>query len=445
MVVATSSAAIAQPISAWDRRQAWVTVGARASLSSAGPWLASSSKAEWSIEVHDDTGARGQFVEHANGVDVVLYADRAALLPVALPGAVLYPSVGASQRPFDDRSPGVRLKPGTVIAKMTPVASGLVRVHVTMRGDLEVSGFVRASAVGAVCVVEADESSPITFDVWLREGFNLRETPGGQVFARSKRRGDVDALTLQRDKAWTLVRLPEGAVGWIASNQATATAPLTMYDPSRFLGIGDGEARAQQETLPAGTPVYDAPGGSVVGVVVKGFRDHPVKRAGDWLEFNVATIFGAVSLWAPAVAGAPDLEVRNVTARINGSASPCVGTGCGTRPRPVEIGFGVPSGDLGGFRPEEIERSVKARAGVFRACYEKELNYAPGIAGTLIVEFMIRGDGTVQPGHTMTSSGSTLRNDAVEQCVKANVNRLKFLAKGTIANVKLPFVFTQAP
>jgi hypothetical protein len=49
----------------------------------------------------------------------------------------------------------------------------------------------------------------------------------------------------------------------------------------------------------------------------------------------------------------------------------------------------------------------------------------------------------VQAGNTATSSGSTMRNDAVEQCVKSNVNRLKFPAKGGIANVNYPFVFTQ--
>ena len=38
---------------------------------------------------------------------------------------------------------------------------------------------------------------------------------------------------------------------------------------------------------------------------------------------------------------------------------------------------------------------------------------------------------------------SALHNDAVEQCVKSNVNRLRFPAKGGIANVNYPFVFTQ--
>ena len=80
---------------------------------------------------------------------------------------------------------------------------------------------------------------------------------------------------------------------------------------------------------------------------------------------------------------------------------------------------------------------------VCRACYQKELNHSPGIGGKLVIHFKIGGDGVVQAGNTSTASGSTMRNDTVEQCVKSNVNRLKFPAKGGIANVNYPFVFTQ--
>jgi len=121
----------------------------------------------------------------------------------------------------------------------------------------------------------------------------------------------------------------------------------------------------------------------------------------------------------------------------------CKGAGCGTGPKPVQVAFAEPSGDFGGLTAEEIDRVVKARSGIFRACYQKELNHTPGIGGKLLIHFKIGADGTVQAGNTSTASGSTLRNDAVEQCVKSNVNRLKFPAKGGVANVNYPFVFTQ--
>jgi hypothetical protein len=131
------------------------------------------------------------------------------------------------------------------------------------------------------------------------------------------------------------------------------------------------------------------------------------------------------------------------TGRDRPGGGTCKGAGCGTGPKPVQVAFAEPSGDFGGLTAEEIDRVVKARAGVFRACYQKELNHTPGIGGKLLIHFKIGADGTVQAGNTSTAGGSTLRNDAVEQCVKSNVNRLKFPAKGGVANVNYPFVFTQ--
>jgi len=122
----------------------------------------------------------------------------------------------------------------------------------------------------------------------------------------------------------------------------------------------------------------------------------------------------------------------------------CKGAGCnGTGPKPVQVAFNTPSGDFGGLTAEEINRVIQARAGVFRACYQKELNHTPGIGGKLMIHFKIGGDGAVQSGNTSTAAGSSLRNDAVESCIKNNINRLKFPAKGGIANVNYPFVFTQ--
>jgi hypothetical protein len=120
----------------------------------------------------------------------------------------------------------------------------------------------------------------------------------------------------------------------------------------------------------------------------------------------------------------------------------CVGEGCkGSSPRPVQVAIATGTGDFGGYTEDEINRVVKARAGVFRACYQKELNRSPGLGGKLVVRFKIGSDGAVQTA--ANAGGSSLSNDAVEQCVKSNVMRLKFPPKGAIANVTYPFVFSQ--
>lgn len=119
----------------------------------------------------------------------------------------------------------------------------------------------------------------------------------------------------------------------------------------------------------------------------------------------------------------------------------CVGPNCkGSGPKEVKVAVGEMSGDPGGYTEEEINRVVKARQGVFRACYQKELNRSPGIGGKIVVKFKIGPDGSVQSA--TPTGGSTLTNDAVQSCVAGNVSRLWFPPKGAIANVTYPFLFS---
>ena len=92
------------------------------------------------------------------------------------------------------------------------------------------------------------------------------------------------------------------------------------------------------------------------------------------------------------------------------------------------------------YTPDEIGRVMRARIGVFRACYQKELNRTPGIQGTLAWSVLIEPDGTVS---TANSTGS-LRNGAVVQCVTANIQRLKFPPKAAKTNFKTMMTFASA-
>ncbi len=118
----------------------------------------------------------------------------------------------------------------------------------------------------------------------------------------------------------------------------------------------------------------------------------------------------------------------------------CANPPCGTSPKEVKLTFKEAEGDFGGLTREEIDRVVKARAGIFRACYQTELNRTPGLGGELIVGFQISGEGVVTAAKI--SGKSSLRNAGVEGCVKNNIMRLKFPAKGGDgANVNYPFLF----
>ena len=96
----------------------------------------------------------------------------------------------------------------------------------------------------------------------------------------------------------------------------------------------------------------------------------------------------------------------------------CVGPNCtGAAPKAGRRSSSkTRPGDFAGLTEEEINRVVKARAGVFRACYQKELNRSPGIGGKLVVHFVIGGDGSVKnAGHAAAARFAT---KAVESCVK---------------------------
>ena len=118
----------------------------------------------------------------------------------------------------------------------------------------------------------------------------------------------------------------------------------------------------------------------------------------------------------------------------------CVGANCkGAGPKPVDVSIGEMSGDPGGLTKEEIDRVVRSRAGVFRACYQKELNRSPGIGGKMVIHFVISGDGTVK---SASGAGGTLKNEGVESCITSNVMRLHFPAKPPGGIVNYPFVFS---
>ena len=105
------------------------------------------------------------------------------------------------------------------------------------------------------------------------------------------------------------------------------------------------------------------------------------------------------------------------------------------------VGTGTASGDFTGLSKGEIDRVIKHRAGLIRACYQKQLDLkgkALG-GGKLEVHFVIDAGGNV----TSTRIKSSQIHDAkVESCVRSQIARLKFPAKGG-AIVNYPFIFSQ--
>jgi hypothetical protein len=119
------------------------------------------------------------------------------------------------------------------------------------------------------------------------------------------------------------------------------------------------------------------------------------------------------------------------------------GTGGGGRgAREVAVvETGSASGDFSGLTKAEIDRVVRSRSGLMKACYQRELNRTPRLGGTIVVTFRIKPDGTVQSARVVPGK-STLRNSSVESCVTRQITGLKFPPKGG-GVVNYPLIFSQ--
>jgi hypothetical protein len=81
---------------------------------------------------------------------------------------------------------------------------------------------------------------------------------------------------------------------------------------------------------------------------------------------------------------------------------------------------------------------VKRSTGLFRACYQKELNRAPQLAGTLAFKVAIGDDGRVG---AVDRTLDLVRSPGVESCVSTFLHKLRFPPRG-VAEIVVPMVFT---
>lgn len=114
--------------------------------------------------------------------------------------------------------------------------------------------------------------------------------------------------------------------------------------------------------------------------------------------------------------------------------------GDGTGPKEIAVKPGTASGDFGSLTREEIDKVVRGRANLIKACYQRELNRKRDLGGKLVVNFVIAADGSVKS--TRIDPGSSLRDEGVEGCVRTIITKLRFPAKGG-GIVNYPFLFSQ--
>lgn len=90
----------------------------------------------------------------------------------------------------------------------------------------------------------------------------------------------------------------------------------------------------------------------------------------------------------------------------------------------------------------DIDKGIRQREALIRACYTKERQAKPELAGKLVVTFKIEPDGTVT-SPSINAAASTLRDTNVETCVVRQLSQLKFPASDKGAKVNYPLLFSK--
>jgi hypothetical protein len=88
-----------------------------------------------------------------------------------------------------------------------------------------------------------------------------------------------------------------------------------------------------------------------------------------------------------------------------------------------------------------IQRVVRSHFGRIRGCYQKELRSKPGVAGRLLVRFVIGTDGKV----SKVAGGGTVNSEPLHKCVVAQFRGMVFpKPRNGVVVVNYPIVFQSA-
>jgi len=102
--------------------------------------------------------------------------------------------------------------------------------------------------------------------------------------------------------------------------------------------------------------------------------------------------------------------------------------------------FKIGAGSSTGFcSKSNIRAVVRGRTGMYRFCYEKQLQIHPKLSGKIVIRWMIGLQGHVKSANVISSS---MHSAAVEQCLLRTVRLMRFeKPKGGYCVVQWPFVF----
>ncbi len=289
---------------------------ARVSLTPDGPWLNISIGADTDLIVYDDSTPRPRFGDHMGEARLLFYVDRDALAKAITTASLVTPTESATPGKDLYSSVGFVASPGTTVELLAPENAQTGRVKVRIVADnTEITGFVVPGAVGNTFRYDLTTKRP----AWkpgaaLPKTFALLDKPKGTAFAQVTATTSQEAMVLQRKAGFALVRISNGAVGWIATKQlgklpARASGDDVEGEEGGVAGGVVGGSYGAQ-TLEENTPLFDRIDGGFVGVAAH-FDAKPVETRGPWKRYSLSTFYGTVSVWSSSQKG-PEPPPQNV-------------------------------------------------------------------------------------------------------------------------------------
>lgn len=300
-LVALSSSANAQSFPARTGDEAKTARPARVSLAADGPWLPTAMPAASLLEIYDTSTPRPRFGRSLREARLLFYVERDALQSVTVGRAFVQPSRAAAPKDVFS-SVGFVPSPGTEVEVLAPEKNGLVKIrHATT--DFEVIGFLSATSIGTIYRYDAFERPIWKPNAYLSKGFTLLDKPKGNAFVRAMAGMEREAMVLKRASGHALVRIANGAVGWIATKHVGRLPSPEGGDRGVEDGIEGGEGGVvPKRTLASGTPLFDSIDGAFVGVA-SSVTAKADETKGAWSRFTLTTPYGSVSVWASSAIG----------------------------------------------------------------------------------------------------------------------------------------------
>lgn len=282
----------------------------------------------------------------------------------------------------------------------------------------------------------------------LKKAVMLNETKNSQALGEANTAANKTAQDAQRESGKAAEVKPKDSNlntkmftstkqgGAVQTGQATGANAQSAEPDNTNSGLlaafGEGGSRSKLDQVYSGA-------GELIGTAeraqgVSGFAN---TRDGNDLGSQLKdTGAGGVGTATEGIAGV------GTKGRGTGMTGYGGGAGFGDKDRVQIAAGGSEEAFVGSIDREAVRRTVRSALPQFKSCYEREYRMNSNLEGKLVFTWEIHAQGIARNARISTDK-STMRNAAVEECVKNRILGLRFPEPppGTAAEVTYPFIF----